>query len=163
MKFETIEIDYLTKPAFETTIVKLKLQNDNNLFLIAAYATSSGKNEFTAELNKIFENLKIYKNNNYFLLAGDLNAKHSAWDNITNNNRRIALYNWLNTNQITYRLSLLYTEVPTYPKGGSFLDVCIADNRLHFHDLTTDNKLKSYKYDSGHRTIKISLNTNTLK
>ena len=108
----------------------------------------------------MFENLKIYKNNNYFLLAGDLNAKHSAWNNTTNNNRRIALYNWLNPNQIIL-LTLLHTEVPTYSKGGSFLNVCIADNRLHFHDLTTHNKLKSYKYNSDHRTVSINISLNT--
>ena len=56
IKFETIEIDYLTKPAFETTIIKLKLQNDNNLFLIAVYATSSGKNE------RIEQNVRKLKN-----------------------------------------------------------------------------------------------------
>ena len=68
-----------------TAIMKLKLQNDNNLFLTPVYATSSGKNEFTAELKKMFENLKIYKNNKYFLLASDPNAKHSAWNNTINN------------------------------------------------------------------------------
>ena len=54
-----------------------------------------------------------------------------------------------------------YIEVSSYPKGGSFLDICIANNRLHFHNLTAQKKLKSFKYDSDHRivSIKISLKT----
>ncbi|KOX71824.1 hypothetical protein WN51_03635 [Melipona quadrifasciata] len=48
------QTDHSANPTFETTILKLKLQNDSNLFLIAAYATSSGKNEFTAKLKGNF-------------------------------------------------------------------------------------------------------------
>ena len=33
MKFKNIQTDYSTNPTFETTILKVKLQNDNNLFL----------------------------------------------------------------------------------------------------------------------------------
>ena len=138
--------------------IKTVQPNNNNLFLIAAYATNSGKNEFTAEMNKIFKILETRKNKYYFLPARDLNANHSAWNNSTDNNRGVALYKWIQT--ITYRLTLLHTEVRSYPKGESFLDICITDNRFHFHGLTAQKKLKSFKYDHRTVSIKISLKAN---
>ncbi|KOX68692.1 hypothetical protein WN51_04178 [Melipona quadrifasciata] len=62
-----------------------------------------------------------------------------------------------------YKPNILQTRITTHrsPKSGSFLNMCIADNRIHFHDLTTHNKLKSYKYDSDHRTISVKISLNT--
>ena len=69
IKFKNVQIDYTANTTHETSIIKLKLQGDNNLFLIAAYATSSSKKKFTAELNQFSKTLEIHKNN-YILLSG---------------------------------------------------------------------------------------------
>ena len=61
IKFKNIQIDHLVNQTLETIILKLKLQNDIYLFLILAYATSSGKNELSAELNYVFKALELQK------------------------------------------------------------------------------------------------------
>lgn len=126
MKFKRIQLGCLESPTLETTIIQIKIQQ-NNLFLIAAYATSSCKKEFMAELQLIFDKLDLQKTNNYFIIAGDLNAKHADWNNPIDNKRGISLKNWLHQNQIKYKISLLNTAVPSFPKSGAFIDICLAD------------------------------------
>lgn len=63
-----------------------------------------------------------------------------------------------------YKLNNLETHA-TAPRSSiiskreSFLDICMADNRHHFHGLTTQKELKSF--DCGHETVSIKISLKT--
>lgn len=158
IKFRNVQSNNIkNSTCFEATALEIKFQNNRNLYLIAGYATSSCKKEFMLEFKALFETLELHKTNNYYLLAGDLNAKHHTWGNTINNARGVSLNKWLTENEITYRTTLYSTIDPSYPKSSAFIDLCLADNRIKFHDTPAPNLLKSFKYDSDHRAAKISI------
>ncbi|KOC61611.1 hypothetical protein WH47_05758 [Habropoda laboriosa] len=115
------------------------------------------------ELKHLFQQLELHNHNNYYILAGDLNAKHHACDNAINNNRGIALNKWIQENEIPYRISLYKTATPSFPKSGAFIDLCIADSRIKFHNTPKHRSLNSFPYDSDHRAVKIQISIPTMK
>lgn len=58
------------------SIIKLKIKDRNNLILISAYDSCGNQKEFISELNNLFSILKLDKYENFYLIAGDFNAKH---------------------------------------------------------------------------------------
>lgn len=80
-----------TNQLLEHTILKIKIKSNSYLYLIAAYATCGSQKEFIPDLNNLFNQLKLDNENNFFILAGDLNAKHTSWLNQNNNPRGISL------------------------------------------------------------------------
>ncbi|WP_228824861.1 hypothetical protein, partial [Nocardia blacklockiae] len=72
-------------------------------------------------------------------MAGDFNAKHSAWGNLNSNTRGNVLYDWWQMNTIERKIELYATSTPSYPKGNSFLDLLMIDDRIQVlnTDLTT--------------------------
>ncbi|XP_076620345.1 uncharacterized protein LOC143341343 [Colletes latitarsis] len=158
ISFESIEPNSIKNNiCLETTIIKIKTQNNCKIYIVAAYAAK--KKEFISELKNLFTTLELDKSNNYYLIAGDLNAKHTSWGNVSNNERGVYLNKWYLDNQITYKTSLLRTAVPSFPSSGAFIDLCLADNRIKFHDLPASKALDSFNYDSDHRAaiLKISI------
>ncbi|CAK9799903.1 RNA-directed DNA polymerase from mobile element jockey [Anthophora quadrimaculata] len=152
-----------TTTCFESTIIEIKLQNAAKLYVVAGYATSSCKKEFMIEFKQIFHQLELQNDTNYYILAGDLNAKHRSWDNVINNSRGISLNKWILENEIPYRISLYKTETPSFPKSGAFIDLCIADNRIKFHNTPNHRSLESFPYDSDHRAVKIQISIPTMQ
>lgn len=65
----------------------MKISNKENLFITAAYATYESQKEFNDEFNNLFELLQLDKQENYYIIAGDLNAKHTSWKNELNSTR----------------------------------------------------------------------------
>ncbi|CAK9809289.1 hypothetical protein ANTQUA_LOCUS5974, partial [Anthophora quadrimaculata] len=124
-----------TTTCLESTIIEIKLQNAAKLYVVAGYATSSC----------------------------DLNAKHCSWYNVINNSRGISLNKWIHENEIPYRISLYKTETPSFPKSGAFIDLCIADNRIKFHNTPNHRSLESFPYDSDHRAVKIQISIPTMQ
>lgn len=61
----------------EHTIVKVRLPR-NNLFVIAMYANNDENHSFTDELNALFNRLDLGSDENYYVIAGDFNARHRA-------------------------------------------------------------------------------------
>lgn len=141
----------------EATIAEVCLKNDESLVIISAYAAGNHKREFILELESLFKELKITSTAKYFILAGDLNARHSDWQNLTNNPRGISLKKWIEENEINLRLNLLGSELPSYPRGNSFLDICIADSRLEILNLSQSGRLETLNYDSDHNAIKMRI------
>lgn len=161
IKYNEITIPRINKEKIlEHTIIKLNIINDKTLYIIAAYAKCGNQKEFIPEINKIFSSLKLNQLENYYILAGDLNAKHTDWKNPNNNPRGIALKNWIERNTMTYKIKLLSTKYPSYPSGNSFLDLVIVDTRLKFHDIDEDSKLENILYDSDHNAIKFYVSLN---
>lgn len=88
----------------ETCIVKIPLKPNSFLFIISAYFPSGNHNSklFCAELQQLFKLLNLANPSNFYVLAGDLNCKHSDWGNPVNNNKGNILKAWLSYNEIKF-------------------------------------------------------------
>ncbi|KYN21961.1 hypothetical protein ALC57_05652, partial [Trachymyrmex cornetzi] len=124
------------------------------------YARCGGHKEFIPELSRLFESLKLDNPDNLFLIARDLNARHTDWMNRGNNPRGTSLSIWLKKYSFKFRIHLLSTKFPSYPNGNSFLDIVLADAQLNFTNLTDDHYLNSLPYDSDHNAVSFSLSLN---
>ncbi|KYN03421.1 hypothetical protein ALC62_05739 [Cyphomyrmex costatus] len=150
IKYSKISLPSLEKnKILEHTIIKCKFKSDKTLYIISAYAKCGNQKEFIPDLNKLFTLLELNKLENYYIIAGDLNAKHTNWKNPNNNPRGISLTLWLEKNNILFKTRLLSTKYPSYPYGKSFLDIVI-DTRLTFHEIEDDCGLNNIPHDSDH-------------
>lgn len=136
----------------ESTIIKIKINNNKNLFILSVYSLGDVRTSFTTELQDLFFELKLDSINNYYLLAGDLNAKHPLWGDLTPNTRGAALAEWYSDNRIKFRTTLLGPEVATCPAGNSFLDLVLHDTRIRIIN-AINNKCKVLPYDSHHEAL----------
>lgn len=125
------------------------------------YSPGDMRTNFTNELQSIFLELKLDAPNNYYILAGDLNAKHTFWGDDKSNSRGTALLEWFNDNRLKFRTSLMGPEIATYPAGNSFLDLAIYDARVKVIN-STNNKSKVYPYDSDHKAILLKIKIENL-
>ncbi|XP_076659851.1 uncharacterized protein LOC143363129 [Halictus rubicundus] len=139
----------------EYTIIKRKTENNNTLFIISAYATNDNRTLYITELEHLFQTLNLHDANNYYIIAGDLNTKRKDWGDITNNQRGRYFKKWENKHDLTYRLHTITTSTPTFKPGLSFLDICLADSRLHLTNSTT-GKASTLPYDSDHLAVSMS-------
>lgn len=141
----------------ETCIVKIPMSSNRTLYIISAYYPAGNINDFLKrELQLLFEILQLDNLNNFYILAGDLNSKHQEWGNPVNNPKGIILKNWLSDNGIKFRCNLYASVSPSFPRSGSYLDVCIADSRIHvLKEVNSINCLKILDYDSDHNAIQI--------
>ncbi|XP_075157734.1 uncharacterized protein LOC142231001 [Haematobia irritans] len=130
---------------------------NKHMFIISAYYPAGNNNKhFKNDFMKLFEQLKLDNLNNFYILAGDLNSKHICWGNESNNDKGISLNDWIKDNVIQYRCRIYASIWPSYPRSGSYLDICIADSRLFIHKLNDSiNCLETLDYDSDHNAIKI--------
>lgn len=102
----------------ETVAVKI-----NDVLIIAAYKNPQ------AELN-IDDLKKLYNKHNKIIMAGDINAKHTAWGNKYNNKTGKMLVKSKIANE--FKFNILNTDVPTYyspiTMTGSNLDLFFVKN-----------------------------------
>lgn len=141
----------------EHTIIKLDSSNGKAIYIIAVYAKSGYHKEFIPQINRLFKFLKLNLMDNYYIIAGDLNAKHIDWKNPNNNARGESFKRWIDTHNIEYKLRLLSTRYPSYPNGNSYLDIVLLDTRLKVHDTENDHDLENIIYDSDHNALKIHI------
>lgn len=81
----------------EYAIINIPSESRNqNLFIISIYAShkNTTKMAFTNELTEIFTKLKLNKNNNRYIIAGDLNARHTEFGDTINAPRGKYLTQW---------------------------------------------------------------------
>lgn len=64
------------------------------------------------DINKFFEFLDLHNLNNYYLLSGDLNCRHTDWGNPIGNHKGNKLEEWLNDNDINLRCKLYVLVSP---------------------------------------------------
>lgn len=151
IKFNHIHSDS-ENSLLEKTIIQINLGNSKKLFIISIYAKKGNQDNFISELTQIFKNLNLNNPANYYILAGDFNAKHISWHNSENNDRGIRLKNWIDNNDITYKLKLYGTDSPTFPKNRSFIDLVLADTRINL--LTnSSNNINTISFDSDHKAL----------
>ncbi|XP_076388962.1 exodeoxyribonuclease-like [Megachile rotundata] len=82
----------------ECLSIKIKLRNKKNIIVTAGYTPGSQADEFVGELAYLSKTLEWGNPNNFYILGGDLNAEHPAWNNSSFNSRGRALNNWINDN-----------------------------------------------------------------
>ena len=123
-KYKIID-NILTKKqtCIESSTILLKLKNNENLYIMSIYASQNNQHNFNKEFEEIFSTLKLDKLENYYIIGGDMNAKHTNWNNKENNSRGISLNDWINYNSITYKSKLHYTDAPTYPRTNASLSI----------------------------------------
>lgn len=139
---------------FEVTTIRLSLPDENQLLISAVYAAKGG--EFNVELQRFFEIMRLGNNDNYYIMAGDFNAKHASWSNIVQNTRGVFLQNWINENAIDFKCTLYGTAESSFPSHGSFLDICIADVRLTLQNPRNgSNSLDTCAFDSDHCAVRM--------
>lgn len=157
IKYETIfHPSSVANTILEYTILKL-FAGSEPIFIVAAYANNSDKIQYISELNELFEKLKLYDDSHYYILAGDLNSRHTCWGDSRCNNKGTFLKRWEDTASTRYRARIIPPAKPTFPSSGSYLDLCIVDDRLGTTDLL-DNSAQVLDYSSDHRAISITLN-----
>lgn len=140
----------------ESTIIKISIQNSQHLIIISAYAPGHNRSNFTNDLTHIFNELELHKSNNSYILTGDLNARNLKRDENEENPRGMYLNRWLNANDIKYKIKLTGSVSPTYPETGSFIDLCLCDNRIEISNLQNE-KLEVFPFDSDHNGIKMKI------
>ena len=138
----------------ECTIVKINLNSEKKLFIISAYASGTVKGDIADELSTLFETLKLDEDKHYYILVGDLNARHRMWKNPINNQRGCALYNWFNINNLKFKTTIMHTKKPSFLRADSYIDIALVDSRLVFYD----EFLENFDYDSDHTAVGMLLN-----
>lgn len=150
ISFTKVEINSKLK-ILEVSVIQIKLQNNQKLFIISAYTPKECNRNFIEDLDLVFNNLKFQDTNNWYVMTGDMNARHPLWLDSTNH-RGSYLVNWMEEKEFLYRTCLYGPERPTFPRSGAFLDIAICDSRLEIMDLR-EEKLRVFPYDSDHRSI----------
>ncbi|XP_015435693.1 PREDICTED: uncharacterized protein LOC107191219 [Dufourea novaeangliae] len=155
-----IEYEIVNFPAsinneiLEYTIIRVCTNSNNNIFLISAYTTNDNRILFITELDDLFRGLKLSNGCNYYILAGDLNARHKEWGDRVHNQRGKFIKQWEAKVDLTYRLNLITPALPTFKPSQSFLDICIADSRLMLAN-SYNGKASTLPYDSDHSAISL--------
>ena len=158
LEFEVIEsYNIQNNKKLETTIIACKLNSNKKLFIISAYATVSQGNSFIVDFNNLFKTLELNKEENYYVIAGDLNAKHMDWGNKDLNARGRQLREWLQNNEIEFKCKMYAPQEPTYPRSGSILDIAFIDLRLIVQQDPLNTNIETINYDSDHKAINFTI------
>ncbi|XP_034949803.1 uncharacterized protein [Chelonus insularis] len=81
-------------------------------------------------------------------------------DSVTNDRGR-QFKKWESDFEVPYGFKIYPPALPTFPKSGSRLDYCIADNRIEITN-SPNEKIPVLEYDSDHNALLLCINTNTL-
>lgn len=116
------------------------------------------------DLTKIFDELKLDQTNNLFIMAGDMNARHTDWGDLTVNMRGQYLQWWLK-NDFKYKTHMWGPAESTFPAANTFLDMGLFDIRVKVTN-AINNKIRVIPYDSDHKallfTIELEMDDNLL-
>lgn len=135
----------------EYTIINIKM-NNSNLYLIALYANNNVSRIFSDEINQLFVKLKLDTVDNYYIIAGNFNARHTAWGDSVDRRKGILLKKWIDNEGIGFKAKVIPPSQPTFPSTNSFLDLCILDVRLLLTD-TIHGKINVHDYNSDHKAL----------
>lgn len=145
----------------EYTVIRINVHGNGTLLIFSIYATCNNKRSFLKELNTLFHEFKLHDTKVFYIIAGDLNARHACWGDHKTNERGAQLKSWIDAHAIQNKLAIYPATQPTFPSAGSFLDYCIADSRIDILD-TISNKVVTVPYDSDHNAISFSIDSNSI-
>lgn len=100
----------------EVAVVKIKFSNNTNLFIVSCYIKPNANvhSKVLKEMDDLFGVLNLHSINNYYIVAGDLNARHLDWGDSLCNRRGRQLKKWLEMRSIMHTcfiLRLLLTRI----------------------------------------------------
>lgn len=150
---EDLQAEILPTPSdvkIEATIIKVKMNDNEHFVFIAAYIPSQ-----TLKSDDLDKLLSIYGTNNV-ILAADLNAKHTSWNNNRNNPNGNTLRNWADNNINSFQV--LFPNEPTCLRANtipSILDCFIVSTNVLGPNSTT---IETRDFLSDHRAIRLELN-----
>lgn len=159
---ENIVCEYIQTPTsiktIECCLMKLKLQNNQNIIVASIYKPPSKKinGKQTAikinprELNTI---LNIDKNAKY-IIGGDFNSHHSEWNSDRQCSNGRAIDDWYQTNKDSYNISIYASKNPTCMRTalGSHIDFGFISNQIEITNAPNNKNLPSTLY-SDHAAI----------
>lgn len=111
----------------ESTVIKIPTGNNKTLFLASVYVRSDCRVLFTDEFDQLFRGFNLSRDNHYYVIAGDLNARRIALGNRANNQRGSQIPNWETSHGCEYKLNIIPPAFPTYKPAHTFLGICFAD------------------------------------
>lgn len=135
----------------EYTIARIG-DDQYNLYFIAIYANNDEDQVFVDEINTLFDVLDLSAAGNYYVIAGDFNARHTAWGDSINKRKGVLLKRWEDETGLGFGAKIIPPAGPTFPSAGSYLDLCIIDGRIAITDLI-DEKLRVADYSSDHKAL----------
>ena len=109
--------------SLEYTIIKTQATN-YSLYIVALHANNLEKKIFIDEINSLFSKLDLTNCKHYFVMAGDLNVRHSCWGDIVNKTKGTLLKNWEFNDGLLYRAKIIPPAIPTFPSSGSY--TCVS-------------------------------------
>ncbi|OXU17003.1 hypothetical protein TSAR_006388 [Trichomalopsis sarcophagae] len=80
--------------------------------MIALYANNKECRTFTDELNLLFHKLNLDAPNDYYIIADDFNARHTACGDSVNKTKGSLLKKWSDNEGISYRSKIISTDIP---------------------------------------------------
>ena len=136
----------------EYTIIKLPTRGNNNIFVVSVYARSDNRDLFIRELNSLFTSLNLHCLNNFYIIAGDFNARRKAWGDRIDNQRGVFMNRWETMHENRFKLRVIGPSTPTYKPAQTYLDICLADARLSLLN-GVNGRACTLPYDSDHTAI----------
>ena len=105
--------------------------------------------------------LSLNAPNSYYVMAGDLNARHICWGDSVTKRKGILLKRWLDNDGVCFRARIIPPDTATYSNAFPlpFLDLCIIDNRLRITD-TMNDRIITADYNSDHKALMFTIALN---
>lgn len=134
----TLKYDVVNIPPnlqkIECTIIRIHLTNNKFLNICAMYNSPENraiKGQINIEeFETILRTMNYSKNNNYYVIGGDFNAKHETWFDQHRNTNGTILRNWLDLKADKFKARFLHSLDPTIPYHNSYVDFFLIHKNL---------------------------------
>lgn len=81
-----------TNKVMEYTAIKIKVNSKDSLLIFSIYATQNTTTTFINELDKLASDYNLDRDNVFYVIAGDFNARNTEWrDSVTNDQNQCFL------------------------------------------------------------------------
>lgn len=159
IKHDTLDTLHWNLQSLECTAV-LVTTTRRPLCVISAYRSAQKPNLLTQDIEFLTD---ICQQKNWDLvLGGDLNAKHTDWQNASTCTQGRALAKWLLLNSIQRSIILEYPSAPSFRRNNysSVLDLFLISASLNIVRSTNQSGLQVLDYDSDHHAVSLIVNLN---
>lgn len=146
-KYKTYRTDL--NISLQHTAAVVELDNRKTMLLVSLYVPSDLQ---ATSHKKILDDIrKITDRHDYWIVGGDMNARHIQWDKVTNLNGSI-LKKWADNN--IDACTLVTSDEPTYPRTESTLDHFLVGTSFPTHG----HRKKTEPTYSDHSLFMLELN-----
>lgn len=134
-------------PNLEYTAIAVK--SDNSCFFIFSIYVHCNQLIDTGDIESI---LNAFRSDDFLLLGGDFNSKHTNWANYNCNSNGNILNSFLLNDQLFHRTKLISSSLPTRfsINSFSFIDLFLLSSNIMSND-----HARTYPFESDHMAIEI--------